>query len=234
MTGKNRTWKTAFGLPAFILLGVTAFGAFLRLSNLGAPSLWIDEALFAGWVQGTPHQEFPTLLLAKLLPTDEFYLRLPVAVAGSLTIAAFYYVTGQGWKSLYGAAFIAVFPVFVFWSRVARPYAFAGLFIVLGWRWWWFYIVAVLTTPAALIGVNLLRLREPRYRLYYAGLLALAIGVYLFRPDVKQAGDFFDPYFLITQKRFWYVPILALLLYICSGISDKHFTPDSTKKIRRS
>jgi hypothetical protein len=220
---------------AEILLGlITILGAYLRLANLSGPPLWIDEALFAGWIKEVPRQEFFTLLIAKVLPTNEFYLRLPVALAGTLTIPAFYWATGKSRKSLYGAAFIAVFPILVFWSRLARPYAFAGLFMVLGWRWWGFSIIAILSTPMSLISLNLFRLKEIRYRWYYAGLGVVSFLVYFIRPDVNQAGDFFDPVFLFTMKRFWYVPILTILLYCCSYLPDRYFTKDPKKKLRAS
>ena len=213
---------------------VFVLGTYLRLWNLGLPPLWIDEALFAGWAKGTPHQEYLTVYLAKLLPDSEFYLRLPVAICGSLTILFFYFVTGRGWKSFYGSAFIAVFPIFVFWSRMARPYAFAGLFIVLGWRWWGFYVLAILTTPIALIGLNLLKLKERRFWYIYAVLAVLAFVVYYLRPDVKEVGDFVDWKFFLIQSRIWYVPILTLLLYCCSYFSGNSFVANSEKDIRKS
>ncbi len=221
-------------LRIFILLGIFCLGSFLRLSHLGDPPLWIDEALFASWIKSVPRQEIITQLLARFLPTDEFWLRLPVAVAGSITIPVFYWVTGRGFKSLYGAALLAVFPIFVFWSRLARPYAFAGLFIVLGWRWWGFYIPAILTTPMSIIGLNFLRMKEKRYRYYSAALILLSFAVYLVRPDVKKVGDLMEPGFLILQKRFWYVPILTLMLYCCTLVSDKYFTRHPGKKVRRT
>lgn len=216
----------------YLVWAVAALGTYLRMANLGAPPLWIDEALFAGWARGLPHQEFLTVGLAKLLPDNEFFLRLPVALCGSLSVLFFYYCTGGGWKSFYGSALVAVFPIFVFWSRVARPYAFAGLFIVLGWRWWGFYAVAILTTPIALLGVNLVNLREKRFRFIYLFLTVLACIVYYVRPDVKQAGDFFDIHFVLNEKRIWYVPLLACLLYCCTYLSDKYFTADPREDLR--
>ena len=206
----------------------------MRFTNLGVPPLWTDEALFASWIKEIPRQEFITVLLGKLLPDSEFFLRLPVAVCGSLTVLFFYWITGGGWKSFYGSAFIAVFPIFVFWSRVARPYAFAGLFIVLGWRWWWFYIIAILTTPISLIGLNLFRLKEKRCRFFYSFLVLLAFSVYYFRPDVKAVGDFVNFNFLFNEKRMWYVPLLTLLLYCCSAVSDKYLVRNSAEDIRRT
>jgi|WetSurMetagenome_2_1015567.scaffolds.fasta_scaffold288428_2 hypothetical protein len=217
----------------YILLGIVfLIGTFLRLQNLGIPPLWIDEALFAGWVAGWPPQEFIPVFIAKLLPNTEFFLRLPFALCGSLTILAFYRVTGGGWKSLYGSALVAVFPIFVFWSRVARPYVFVGLFITLGWRWWGCYLVAILTNPIALLGLNLLKLKQRKFWFIYGGLGIMTLCVYFFRPDVHAFGDFIDIKFLFTEKRFWYVPLLTLLLYCCSVIPDKYFSPNSPKDLR--
>ncbi|HUN65372.1 MAG TPA: hypothetical protein VMW43_04675 [Bacteroidota bacterium] len=219
---------------AALVWPVFAFGAYLRFANLSLPPLWIDEALFAGWIRGVPHQEYLTVLIGKILPVTEFWLRFPVALCGSLTVLFFYRVTGGGWKSFYGSAFIAVFPIFVFWSRVARPYAFAGLFIVLGWRWWWWYIPAVLTTPVALAGLNLVKIREKKFRYLYGGIAALGFLVYLLRPDVRHVGDFFDLPFFWNEKRIWYVPILTCLLYGCTYLSDRYFAPDPRENIRGS
>jgi hypothetical protein len=216
----------------YLVWCVFILGASLRLTNLGIPPLWTDEALFADWAKGIPRQEFLTVYLAKFLPDSEFFLRLPIAICGSLTVLFFYWITGKGWKSFYGSAFIAVFPIFVFWSRVARPYAFAGLFIVLGWRWWAFYIIAILTTPISLIGLNLFKLKEKRYRIIYGILALLSFSVYYFRPDVKTVGDFANFSFLFNEKRIWYVPLLTLLLYCCSAFSDKYFVRNSPEDIR--
>jgi hypothetical protein len=225
---KNMDSKKRIYLVWFVFI----VGAFLRFFNLGSPPLWIDEALFAGWAKGIPHQEFIPVILAKFLPDNEFFLRLPIAICGSLTVLLFYWMTGGGWKSFYGAACIAVFPIFVFWSRVARPYAFAGLFIVLGWRWWGFYIVAILTTPISLIGLNLFKLKEKKYRIIYPLLTVMAFVVYYIRPDVKIVGDFLDFNFLFNEKRMWYVPLLTLLLYCCSFIPDKYFVANTAEDHR--
>ncbi len=211
---------------------VFALGAYLRMARLASAPLWIDEALFASWAKGIPRQEFLTVMIAKLLPESEFFLRLPVALCGSLTVLFFYYCTGGGWKSMYGSALVAVFPIFVFWSRVARPYAVAGLFVVLGWRWWGFYAVAVLTTPVALLGINIVKLKEKRFRWIYGALVVLAGVVYVMRPDVTHVGAFFDLSFLVNEKRIWYVPLLTCLLYCCTYIPDRYFTAHPGQDVR--
>jgi uncharacterized membrane protein len=182
------------------VIAATLVGMCLRFINLDANPLWMDEALLGcGYLT---HQEFIGNLL---VVHNDFWLRFPYALAGTLTIPAIYIVLKH--KNLWVCWFIAVFPLFVFWSRLARPYALAGLFVVLAWRWWWMMIPALLQTPAALLGLRFAK------KFYVLGLVVVAVCVYLVRPDSD--GRFFDTSFLFYNPRIWYVPTLAGLLYLC-------------------
>lgn len=182
------------------VFAATAVGAFLRFTNLWDNPLWIDEALLG--VGALPHQEF----LGNLLVVhDDYWLRFPYALAGTLTIPALFYVMENKRFAVAAGWFVAVFPLFVFWSRLARPYALAGLFVVLAWRWWWAMWPGLACSPVALLGMRL------RKSWTTPVLIASALILYLVRPD----GDarFFDPDFFLTQPRIWYVPILVVLLW---------------------
>lgn len=182
------------------LIIATLVGGVLRFYNLGGPPLWIDEALLGcGYLT---NQEF----LGNLLVVhSDFWLRFPYALAGTLTIPASYLVLKN--KNTWVCWVIAVFPLFVFWSRLARPYALAGLFVVLAWRWWWMMGVALLSTPIALLGIKL--------RKHWGLLVFIAVATlfYFIRPDIQEKSFTLD--FFLEQPRLWYVPLLAVLLYTC-------------------
>jgi hypothetical protein len=188
-------------IPLSVILA-TLVGMCLRFYNLSGSPLWIDEALLGeGYLKG---QEFIGNLL---VVHNDFWFRFPYALAGTLTIPAVYFVTKnrQAWVSW----LIAVFPLFVFWSRLARPYSLAGLFVVLAWRWWWFMIPGILTTPVALLGI---RLTKKYHRaLIFTGVAGM---LYYIRPDVQSSSDYGLSFFL-DQPRLWYVPLLGVLLYTC-------------------
>jgi hypothetical protein len=104
---------------------------------------------------------------------------------------------------------VATFPLFVFWSRTARPYAMAGMFIVLAWRWKWFMVPALLCSPIAIVGGNVAKFRN--YRFW--GLMALIAAVsYGIRPDFGER-NFFDVSFMFVARRIWYVPALVAVLW---------------------
>lgn len=191
---------------------ITLYGGFLRFNGLGKRPLWIDEALYAFWVRdGGYSQEFIPIWFGQLIGAEsEFALRLCSALCGTLTVFAVWYVT----RNLWATGFVAVFPLFVFWSQMARPYAVAGLFIVLGWRWWWFYIPALMTTPVAIAGV---RVTKSRLKLVIA-LFALALVFFLIRPDVSRGWTL---EMLVYHSRLWYVPTLAGVLYLSDFVERK-------------
>jgi hypothetical protein len=173
-------------------------GAYLRFTNLDFHPLWIDEALLGcGYLV---RQEFIGGLLAV---HDDYWFRFPYALAGTLTIGAIYLVMKNKGFAIYAAWAVAVFPLFVFWSRLARPYALAGLCVVLAWRWRWVMVAAILQTPMAIIG-----LRWAKHPATFI-LIGFAVAVVAIRPDTEKIS--LD--FLLTNPRLWYVPLLAGLLW---------------------
>ena len=123
-----------------VLVGLTIAGLLLRFYNLGANSLWLDEAStlmfarqsLAGIWESTAGGEFnPPLFYwlehaMLLLGESEFVLRFLPALLGVLTIPVVYFV-GKEFKDqnvgLIAAALLAFSPFHIYYSQEARAYA---------------------------------------------------------------------------------------------------------------
>jgi len=189
--------------PKIILLSViTLVAGYLRFNGLGVNPLWVDEAGFGFLIQNGGYQEFIPQWFGQLFGLhSEFGLRFLPALCGTLTVPAMYFVADK--YKIESALFVAVFPLFVFWSRMARPYAVAGLFLVLSWRYWWMMIPAVMTTPIALIGV--------RFNKWTLGLIGIGVVLFFIRPDASRGWSIA---LLEVSSRFWYLPAITLILYV--------------------
>ena len=123
-----------------LLLGIFAIGMTLRLHNVDAESLWLDEVATANWSRlDLPslvatigdHNDPPLLYLVTrmftAISTDgEFVLRLPAVLFGSLSILLAYKAGETLWSShegLLGASLLAVNAYHVRYSQEARHYA---------------------------------------------------------------------------------------------------------------
>lgn len=189
------------------LILITFLGFLLRFIGLGDRPLWVDEAIYAFLIQDGATQEFTTVFIGWLFGLrSEFELRLMSAITGTLTIPAIYFVLKNKDTAIYASMFVAVFPLFVFWSRMARPYSFAGLFVVLGWRYAWCYVVAIATTPIALIGVRVLNQK----RTVLISALIGGVLLYFLRED---SGRDWTIQQALTSSRWFYLPTLAGILY---------------------
>ncbi len=195
-----------------VVLIATLYGGYLRLANLGVPPLWCDEAIFATRIyDGTVLQEFLPMVISHVLGVgSELTARLPFAIAGALTIPAVYWSKPSKWGA-YASVIVAVCPLFVFYSRMCRPYSMAALFIVLAWRCRWWYWAVLLTTPVALVGIDITKVR--RDWSMYVCLAVCAAAILLLRPDLGRK-DFFTLDMFLGNPRFWYVPLLALVMYL--------------------
>jgi hypothetical protein len=185
-----------------LLSALTVVAGYWRFNGLGGNPLWVDEVGFGFLIQNGGNQEFIPKWFGQLFRLhSEFGLRFLPALCGTLTVPAIYYVADK--YKLESAVFVAVFPLFVFWSRMARPYAVAGLFLVLSWRWWWMMIPALITTPIALVGL------KPNK--WAVGLLVVGVIMFFLRPDAFRGWSISQ---LETFTRWWYLPLLTLILYM--------------------
>ena len=135
---------TRQSLAAVALLAIAvAAGAFLRLESLGAPSYWLDEMLHEQltenamrqplwrWVTGFSAEHGPLYYLTQVTTHQshsEFAGRLPAALLGIATIALVWLAVRPakdiGWLAApASAAFIALSPLHVYYSREARAYS---------------------------------------------------------------------------------------------------------------
>ena len=143
-SGSNRP-AGAIWLPVGSLIVATALAAFLRLHDLGGPSLWYDEILHvlkAREVQGEPwwrwlaglsvDRENGSLyywlqLTGMRLAAGETGVRLMPALIGTLTVPILA-LAGRSARrcptvTAVAAALLAVSPLAVYYSREGRPYA---------------------------------------------------------------------------------------------------------------
>jgi predicted membrane-bound mannosyltransferase len=192
----------------WLIILITLIGGLYRFYYLGYNPLWIDEALFYYYIKNGANQEFLTVFINMFLPTSEFWLRFPSAFFGTLSIPAIYFVIEDKKAALFAASFIAFCPLMVFWSRMARPYSVAAFFVILGWKYRYFYIASVLTTPYALLGLNLTKVKDYKF---YIIIVALAALSFMIRPDSNRS--FFNLEFILNAKRLWVIPFVSCCLY---------------------
>ncbi|MES2209886.1 MAG: glycosyltransferase family 39 protein [Chloroflexota bacterium] len=141
---RSRRWLDLAGrLAPFLFL--LAAGASLRFQDLGFRSLWLDEVTTAQAVRlpdlravldyvgrdpsATPLPYIVTWLF-RPFGSDEFAIRVPYAVAGTLAVVAMYALAAR----LYGRAaglvagtLLMILPYAIFYSQEARSYAFLML-----------------------------------------------------------------------------------------------------------
>ena len=141
-----------------VLLAVLLAGGFLRLHDLGAKSLWLDEAYTWNMVIGhdwggvwgamlywSNVSPLPYVLLKLGLPlfgTTEFGLRLLSAFAGWLAIPVTYRLGRMlcgGWAGALAAAMVALSPFAVWYAQEARAY---GLYLFLSALVLWTFVRA--------------------------------------------------------------------------------------------
>jgi uncharacterized membrane protein len=123
-----------------VLLGVVVAGFLLRFLNLGANSLWLDEASTLGFARKTLVDIWGTLAAGEFNPPlfywmehlmltfgeSEAVLRLVPALLGSLTVVVMYFVAREVLdrpSSLVAAALLAFSPFHIYYSQEARAYA---------------------------------------------------------------------------------------------------------------
>lgn len=136
--------------PYFLLLGgFTLVGLYLRFDRLGAQSLWFDEAdmvilaqaplktLLGNFVTAGQNGPLYTLLLhfwIGAVGSSEVAVRLPSALAGTLTIPLLY-LTGRALHGpklgLYAAGIFAIAPYQQWYAQEAKMYALVVILTLL-------------------------------------------------------------------------------------------------------
>jgi mannosyltransferase len=161
------------------LAALTLLAAVLRLSTLGEQSFWYDEAftpvhvlhpsLWATLRSVVHTENTPPLWYviawadSRVLGMGEIALRLPSALAGIATVPVAWAIgrelTGRRATAIATAAFVAVSPIFVWYSQEARAY---GLFVLAAALAMWCFLRA---------------LREPTPRRMWTFALAAALAL---------------------------------------------------------
>lgn len=194
---------------AYRLSLILIIGAALRFTQISDNPYWVDEVL-GFYLPGLYQEQLPFFINALTEDKSEFWTRFPYALAGTLTPLFVFLAIKNKRYAILAALIVATFPLFVFWSTLARPYVLAGLFCAIGWRWKPAYFLAMLCTPVAIFGVH--------YKDWKWGIACafLAVGFFLIRPDSDRA--FFDPTFLLNARRIYVVPCLMLVMYLFGDI----------------
>lgn len=145
-------WKALADRYALkVLSGLIVLALVLRLPNLTALSLWVDEYVHVlrakNFVQGTGPLftddnngillTFILVPLFKVFGSGVFWARLPSVLFGAGMVYLVYRLGERLFNRYVGlmAAFFCTFSLYlVFWSRVSRNYAIFGFFfLLLGW-----------------------------------------------------------------------------------------------------
>lgn len=205
--GKIRSWQI------LLLIIITILGGYLRIKNLGEFSIYHDEYFYFSSVKSylyngsttlwdyfnnkpssQNYNSFLTILtgeFVKLTKFDEFYLRLPFAIIGTLTIPMTFilsYVVSKNYFISFIASYFLVFSdISIYLSRFLRQYSFfiffvqvIALIMILGVKKIekinklnWFYLLS----PIILIVFNFLEISAfaisiiPAYLIYFLILL---------------------------------------------------------------
>jgi mannosyltransferase len=186
------------------LVALLVLAAALRFSTLGLQSFWYDEAftpvhvLHAGLgatLKAVVHTEntpplWYVLIWAwsRIFGTGALALRFPSALAGVATVAVAWGIgrelTGRRATAIATAAFVAVNPLFVWYSQEARAY---GLFVLTGALAMWCFLRAERTpTPGRLAAFALAASLALLSHYFAAFLLAPMIVMLLLHEGVRR------------------------------------------------
>lgn len=127
-----------------VILLFTVLGLALRLTRLGAQSIWADEGMTIAWIAEIEARGWRSLLdnihgplhtacvfLTSRVSMQEAWLRLPSVLAGTLAIPAFAELGRRLWGARVGAtaaALLALSPFALYYSQEVRNYSFTLLF----------------------------------------------------------------------------------------------------------
>ena len=150
----------------WVIVGLLIVGLLLRILNLDALSLWVDEfvhinradnylngagTLFTADNNGILYTMF-LLPLFKILGSTAFVARLPSVLFGVGMIYLTYRIATRLFNQYIGvlSAFGVTFSIYlIFWSRIGRNYAIFGFFYLL---FFWLFLKAFESKEGALSG----------------------------------------------------------------------------------
>ncbi len=193
-----------YGRFELIACTTIALGGFLRFLRIDVPGLWIDEGytiMFArmtwpqvlglhGAYDSHPPLYFATAKLFGLIFPELIAGRLVSVVAGALTLPVLYALARQltnRWIALAALAALAFSPLHVWYSRDARMYAPAMLFVTLSYL----AVVSFHRQPsrrwAILYGLSVLLAMYYSYSSFYALVPQIAILYILARRQGRES-----------------------------------------------
>jgi len=214
---KDRSGSASFsGRTACAVAVIVLLGAYVRFFGLGSHSLWADE--FATWhvsrmppgasLQWGPELTKPPLYQFTLRAiTDdprppEWVLRLPAAVAGTLTIVAAFALgaAGGGWIAGFSLASLVAFNVMqIEYSQQARSYSMLVAGATLSTHLWhrlvreasWLMAVLYVAAAAATVHAHyLMALVILAHAVWWAASLAAGLSVHPYQPAVAGRQTF--------------------------------------------
>jgi hypothetical protein len=143
------TWGWVQGIPATrVAIGLVVLAFLLRIPNLSALSLWVDEFVHVLRARDVANGTGPLLTtdnngilltilqvpLAKIFGAKAFWMRLPSVFFGLGMIWLLYRIGTELAHKYVGllAAWMGVWSLYlVFWARISRNYAIFGFFFLL-------------------------------------------------------------------------------------------------------
>jgi mannosyltransferase len=178
--------------PWLLIVPITTVGILLRFININHQSLWLDEAASVSFAKviakagliSLAHAENVAPMyywLLSLLPNhNEFSIRLPAAIAGSLAIPAIYYVGRMLFSvhvGLVSAVVLAVSPWAIWHSQDGRMYSLLLLSTLLNLG----LFIRAIGAPSVVYWWMLLGISTALglYTHQYAALVSLALGCFL-------------------------------------------------------
>jgi len=171
---------------------------------------YMEHGIVEGIEQYNGKEALATIISVSLgLDTPE-KIRGLYKVCGLLLVALVPLIFREWQKYLPLMLIFACSPLLIYWSCFARPYIVAAMFVLLAWKYPPFIILAVLTNPLAIVGINLFKVKQ--WWLFYLILFIGAIGFFLIQP-LPHSG-LFNSDFLMNARRIYVIPFVVACLYI--------------------
>jgi tetratricopeptide (TPR) repeat protein len=233
---KRFFWDRTKLITIISLAVITVVGAWLRFSDLGTKSLWMDEYWQAFFLYTFRLDELlhvtlirewePPLIylfsfpLIKIFGFSEFTLRLPSCLAGIATIPVAYLlgnkVAGRR-VGLVSALIFCLHPTAFWYSQDARPYAL--LIFCTALVLWLFVRDVRKSRYSPAYSIALIALAISHYFAIVPGMFLLAIDLYkqIFTKDKRRWA-------CLLWEYLPYVMVTAILLYL--RLSNFNLTPD--------